>query len=256
MLHSEYLGPLARLPQLMMTLLLASLMLGAQSPKGDAVPALRVPSTVSWTEDTVALASGGSPVRGLIISRRCEKCHGVEGFSGRPTTPNLAGFDRLSLWKELQDFRSGKRESAAMQQILQFVPPQSDPDLAAYYSMLPTTADPQDVRVFPSEVPQAAHAALAARLVSLGDGRRGIPPCQSCHGPVAFVRGAPPLRTQNSGYLLDQLEDFADGTRANDVNLPMRSIAAALTEDERHALAEYYGAGFGAGPAGASGGRR
>lgn len=234
---------------------LAGMMMWAQSSKESPEPPIRVPSNVAWTDETIELASGGSPVRGLIISRRCERCHGAEGFSGRPTTPNLAGSDRLSFWKQLQDFRSGKRESAVMQQILMFMPSQNDPDLAAYYSVLPTTPDPQDIRVFPSEAPQPAHATMAARLVSLGDGRRGIPPCQSCHGPVAFVRGAPPLKTQNAGYVLEELESFADSSRANDINLPMRSIAAALTEDERHALAEYYGAGFGVGPAGATAGR-
>ncbi|PYX59415.1 MAG: hypothetical protein DMG76_06000 [Acidobacteria bacterium] len=30
--------------------------------------------------------------------------HGVEVFSDRPTTPNLASLDRLAVWKELQDF--------------------------------------------------------------------------------------------------------------------------------------------------------
>jgi cytochrome c553 len=187
----------------LLVLALASIMMWAQSPKEG--PAIRVPSSVSWTEDTIALASGGSPVRGLIMARRCERCHGAEGFSGQPNTPNLAGFDRLSFWKQLQDFRSGKRESAVMQQILQFVPAKSDPDLAAYYFLLPTTPDPQDVRVFPSDAPPPARGTMAARLVSLGDGRRGIPPCQSCHGPVAYVRGAPPLKTQNAGYVLEQL---------------------------------------------------
>jgi len=235
-------------------MLIGAIAVSAQSSANMAAPAIHVASEIAWTEDTIASASGGNPVRGLIISRRCERCHGVEGFSGRATTPNLAGFDKLSFWKQLQDFRSGKRESAVMQQILQFVPPQDDADLAAYYSLLLSTADPQDVRVFPSAPPDPVHAAMAARLVSLGDGRRGIPPCQSCHGPIAFVRGAPPLKAQNSEYILEQLQAFADGSRANDINLPMRSIAAALNGDERHALAEYYGAGFGLHPAGATAG--
>ena len=55
--------------------------------------------------------------------------------------------------------------------------------------------------------------------------------------------------TQNADYLLNQLEAFANGTRANDINEPMRTIAELLTEDERHALAEYYGAGLGLQPA-------
>jgi cytochrome c553 len=54
--------------------------------------------------------------------------------------------------------------------------------------------------------------------------------------------------TQNTDYVLIQLEAFANGTRTNDINEPMRTIAALLTEDERHALAEYYGAGLGLQP--------
>jgi cytochrome c553 len=54
--------------------------------------------------------------------------------------------------------------------------------------------------------------------------------------------------TQNADYVLDQLEAFARGSRANDINLPMRTVAALLTEDERKALAEYYGAGLGLQP--------
>src|SRR5205085_6671290 len=43
-------------------------------------PQVRVPSDVAWTEDTIALASSGDPVRGLVLARRCERCHGTEGF--------------------------------------------------------------------------------------------------------------------------------------------------------------------------------
>jgi cytochrome c553 len=61
--------------------------------------------------------------------------------------------------------------------------------------------------------------------------------------PVAYRPGAPTLTTQNAGYILDQIEAFARGTRANDIDMPMRTIAALLTENERHAIAEFTGAG-------------
>jgi cytochrome c553 len=54
--------------------------------------------------------------------------------------------------------------------------------------------------------------------------------------------------TQNSGYILNQLEAFAKRTRANDINESMRTIAALLTEEERQGLAEYYGSGLGLEP--------
>ena len=53
---------------------------------------------------------------------------------------------------------------------------------------------------------------------------------------------------QNSAYVLSQLESFARAARANDINMPMRTIAALLTDQERHALADYYGAGLGQQP--------
>jgi cytochrome c553 len=231
--------------------LLVYAFLGAQSER--PVP---TPSNVAWTDETIELASGGDPVRGLLLARRCERCHGTEGFSSKPEIPNLAGMDKLAFWKQLQDFQAEKRESATMQMIMQPFTPRDDADLAAYYSMLPTMPDPQDPRAFPGDTPPAAHGTMAARLISLGDGRRGVPPCQACHGPVAYVRGAPPLLTQNSAYILKQLTTFATGIRTNDINMPMRSIAADLTEEERKALAEYYGAGLASLPTGATAPRR
>jgi cytochrome c553 len=96
---------------------------------------------------------------------------------------------------------------------------------------------------------------MASRLIAFGDGTRGIPPCQACHGPVAYKTGAPSLATQNTDYILNQLEAFANGGRTNDINQAMRTISALLTEEERHALAEYYGAGLGLQPGSAAGGK-
>lgn len=159
--------------------------------------------------------------------------------------PNLAALSRPSIWKQLEDFRDGKLRSAVMQPIAATLSAQDIADVAAYYSMLPTTSDRQDNRVFPQAAPSGINAADAVQLVSLGDGQRGIPPCQACHGPAGFVNGAPSLATQNAGYILDQIEGFANGTRTNDINMPMRTVAGLLSEDERHALADYYGSGRG-----------
>ncbi len=120
-------------------------------------------------------------------------------------------------------------------------------DLAAYYEMLPTASDPQDNRSFPQAMHDPPSATMAIRLIVFGDGQRGMPPCQSCHGPVSYVKGAPPLATQNGNYLELQLDHFSSGTRANDINVRMRSIAKQLTPEEKHAVSEYYGAGLGPG---------
>ena len=210
------------------------------------------PSTVAWTPETIAFANRGDVVRGMVLARRCEKCHGEEGFSDTGEVPNLASMDRLAFWKEMEDFRAAKRSSPLMQPQATVLTAQDEADLGAYYAMLPAIPDPQDTRVKPPANVDPKLSAVAARLVTLGDGARGIPPCQACHGPVGNIRGAPSLATQNADYISDQLDNFADGSRANDINVPMRTIAAQLTAEERKVLGAYYGSGLGTMPAGAS----
>jgi cytochrome c553 len=208
-------------------------------------PPVRVPSYVSWTGQTIAAATRGDAVRGLVIARRCERCHGIEGFSADPLVPNLAGMDKLTIWKQLNDFQSGKRESRLMQPIAAALSVDDYADLAAYFSMLPTYADPQDTRAFPEALPVKVGTAEAGRLIVGGDGKRGIPPCQACHGPIGHKTGAPSLMTQNAAYIQEELEEFAESKRANDINMPMRSVASQLTKEERQGVAAYYGAGLG-----------
>jgi cytochrome c553 len=208
-------------------------------------PPDRIPSYVAWTPETIAAASAGDAFRGLLLAKRCGHCHGDEGFSARASTPNLAGLNKLAIWKQLEDFRTQKRLSHAMDPIAASLSPRDEADVVAYFSRLPVFTDPQDNRSFPQSRPNPSHAAIATHLVSFGDGERGIPPCQACHGPVAYRPGVPSLMTQNADYVLIQLEAFANGTRANDINQPMRTIAALLTKEERQALAEYYGSGLG-----------
>ncbi len=218
----------------------------------DAAPD-RVPSLVSWTPETIVAASSGEPFRGMLLAKRCDHCHGAEGFSPIASTPNLIGMNKLALWKQLEDFRSHKRRSRAMEPIAESLSSRDVSDVVSYYAALPVFPDPQDNRVFPGPQPDPGRAAIASRLVTFGDGERGIPPCQSCHGPVAYRTGVPSLATQNGDYVLNQLEMFADRIRANDINMPMRTIAALLTAEERRALAEYYGAGLGLQPASSTG---
>jgi cytochrome c553 len=219
----------------------------ASAPAVNAEPPVRIPSNVAWTEETLKLVSRGDAFRGLLLGRRCNHCHGEEGFSSVAAFPNLAGMDRMSFWKQMQDFRSGKRNSPVMEPIAQGLSERDSADLAAYFAMLPTVSDAQDNRAFPQAMHDPARATMAMRLIIFGDGQRGIPPCQSCHGPVFYVKGAPPLAQQNGDYLEQQLEYFSNGFRSNDINVRMRSVAKQLTAEEKTAVSEYYGAGLGPG---------
>jgi cytochrome c553 len=163
--------------------------------------------------------------------------------------------DTLAVFKQLEDFRTHRRLSRAMNPIAESLAPRDVADVAAYYARVPVYADPQDNRAFPQARREHGHGTTALHLISFGDGERGIPPCQACHGPVAYRPGVPSLATQNADYVLLQLDAFASGGRSNDINMPMRTIARLLTEDERHAIAEYYGSGLGLQQGGSTGQR-
>ena len=78
------------------------------------------------------------------------------------------------------------------------------------------------------------------RLIYAGDPKRGIAACASCHGPGGYRIGAPALTKQNELYMEQQLQAFAENTRANDMDMPMRTVAGKLTKSEMQALARAY----------------
>ncbi|BFI94537.1 MAG: c-type cytochrome [Rhodanobacter sp.] len=90
-------------------------------------------------------------------------------------------------------------------------------------------------------VPLAAGASDAASIAQQGNGK-GAAPCMACHGVDGGgndAAGFPRLAGLNADYLRQQLDDFANGTRANPT---MQPNASALSEDERAGLAKYYSA--------------
>src|SRR6516162_8990091 len=147
-----------------------------------------------------------------------------------------------SIVTQLDDFRAGKRSWGAMNAIAQALSAQDSADVGAYFASR-TNGLPS----FVGERFQAGHTLRednpAIRLVFAGDPARGVPPCAACHGPGDHKLGAPQLKTQQPAYIERQLAAFAQGFRQNDINEQMRTIAAQLTAEEMHLVAEFYGTG-------------
>jgi cytochrome c553 len=202
-------------------------------------PPLKVPTYIAWTEATIRQATGGDPKRGKLIAQDCTACHGEKGLSTQSWVPSLAGLDRLVLYKQMEDFRSGTRLSGPMSAIAQSLTTQQYADLAAYFSSLPGMPENRGER---APRPQSSYRDRdpVERLIYAGDPKRGIAACASCHGPGGYRIGTPALTKQNELYLEQQLHAFAQGTRANDMNMPMRTIAAMLSESEMRSLAQVY----------------
>lgn len=85
----------------------------------------------------------------------------------------------------------------------------------------------------------ASLAASGSDIAQSGNGR-GAPACSSCHGGLGQGQpqaGSPRLARLNAGYLVHELESFADGSRKSDIMMP---VARALSVEDRQAVAAYY----------------
>jgi len=211
-------------------------------PAAEPQPSRRTPTRIAWTPDTLARIESGNEQHGAFVALNCGACHGEGGVSPSTLIPTLAGMNSAVIYKQLDDYRSGKRLWGSMSAIASTLSDQDSADVAAYFAHRPGGLD----RVAGEGVPEAGRSLRqrdpAIRLVFAGDPQRGIPPCAACHGPGAQKLGAPPLRRQHTEYIERQLAAFAQGMRQNDINEQMRVIAQELTPNEMHALAGYYAA--------------
>jgi cytochrome c553 len=217
--------------------------LGASADAGPASmpqPDLRTPTRIAWTADTLGRIAGGNPNHGAFIALNCTACHGEQGVSQSGLFPTLAGMDPAVIYKQLDDFRAGKRSWGAMNAIAMALSAQDSSDVAAYFAGRANGLGQITGQSF-----EGGHtlreAGVAVRLTFAGDPARGLPPCAACHGPSASKPGAPSLKGQQPEYIERQLAAFAQGIRQNDINLQMRTVAMQMTPDEMHTIAAYYG---------------
>ena len=190
-------------------------------------------STVAWTTETRRNLAQGDSVAGARIAQTCNNCHGAGGISSDAIIPNLAGQSAAAIYKQLEDFRSGKRDAAVMGVYVSPLSQRDLLDLAAHYASLPNPIG-GTLRTQSSPNP------IVYRLIEVGDPLRGIAPCASCHGPLGVTPGAPGLLGQQRAYLELQMQSFKDGNRRNDISKQMRSVASQLTGYEIATLAAYY----------------
>jgi cytochrome c553 len=166
--------------------------------------------------------------RGATLALNCTMCHGAQGMSAS-NAPNLAGQYPEVVIKQLEDYRSGHRNSPIMEAIARNLKEKDAHDLAAYYAYLPKA------RTAPTTYDEALPA-----LVRVGDPLRNIAPCISCHGGVDQKLGAPWLEGMPKQYLVDQLNAFIAGTRRNDSEAQMRNMVRTMTAAEIEEVATFY----------------
>ena len=197
------------------------------SVRGEGQPA----SDVAWTTATRALLARGDRARGAALATTCNNCHGANGVSSDAAFPNLAGQSAAALYKQLEDYRSGKRNADVMGVYVAPLSPQDVLDLVSHFASLPNP--------LPASAPSSGNPA-ARNLIELGSPMRSIASCAACHGPLGVTTGAPDLRGQQRAYLEQELQAFKSGIRHNDISEQMRNVARLLTGEEIAMLAAYY----------------
>lgn len=160
----------------------------------------------------------------------CAACHGADGNSGTPGFPKLAQQHPEYLVKQLQEFKSGKRDNAVMKG---FATALSDDDM-------------RNIAYWVSSKPAKPGLAKNKELVALGEkiyrggiADRQVPACSGCHSPsgAGIPAQYPRVGGQHAEYAAAQLTAFRGGVRNNSAQ--MNQIAAKLNDREIQALADY-----------------
>ena len=152
----------------------------------------------------------------------CASCHGEHGVPSDPTVPIIWGQQAEYIQNELNAYRNGDRESQIMSSIAESLSDAEISQIAAYFG------DAEwPVR---SESPPSAPAPGA------------IATCQACHnanlaGGTGPAGVAPRLAGQFSPYLLDTMNAYANGERAN--SEAMSTLMQSLSPEDRKTVADY-----------------
>jgi len=184
----------------------------------------------------------------------CNSCHGATGLGDDNLgTPRLAGQIFTYIYKQLEDFATDKRQDTTMYVMnanAKGLSEQDRKDVAAYLNSigrtfvgkeLQDTSGGSDVKALAASGVEVGVSHLGKSIVNYGDGARGIPACLSCHGHNG--RGQDPMYPrigeQKFTYLVKQLKNLRDGSRANDPMSQMQMVARKLTDEDILNVATY-----------------
>lgn len=166
----------------------------------------------------------------------CAACHGPkgQGLASMPSSPYLAGLPAFYMKWQMLDFANGTRVNPVMAAIAKSLTRAQLLALVRHFAALPRRAAPAHGAVRPP--------ALGRRLALRGRWSRGVPACVLCHGRGGVGVGPhfPALAGQPAAYLFKQLQAFRAHTRSEGPLDLMKVVASRLSDQEMHAVAEYF----------------
>lgn len=191
-----------------------------------------------FAADHAEAAPKGDPAKGQAIgSTVCAACHGADGNSIGAPNPKLASQHPEYLFKQMRNFKSvdgnpPERANPIMNGMIAAFDEAQMRDLAAYFGSQKLVGDQAKSK----ETLEAGQKIFRAGIAA-----KGLPACAGCHGPsgAGIPAQFPRIGGQIADYVEAQLKGFRDGTRANDPNKMMHTIALKMTDAEIKAVADY-----------------
>ncbi len=174
---------------------------------------------VKQTTRTEGQESMLSPYQqGSAAAADCVTCHGADGNSQIPGTPNLAGQQPRYFVAAVRAYLDGSREISTMESALRGLSKIDMENMALYYA---------------SQTPAKREAP------AVGDAKAGEPlsaQCGGCHGAhgVSHDAATPSLAGQDAQYLVRATKAYRDDTRHHDVML------ADSSDEEIESIAAFY----------------
>jgi len=215
----------------------------------------------------VSFASEGNAANGKTIfangkgsAAPCMSCHGDKAQGNDDMgAPRLAGQGAAYIVKQLTDFAGDKRTPAGVGAVMptfaKELNEQDRRDVAVYVNSLKDAPEMSDLKKLKEGGTKVGEAYVGQAIVKFGvkdklDGKdhAAVPACMSCHGYNG--RGAAPvfpvIGQQKFVYLVNQLHNWKDGSRANDPVVGsvgmMRAVAKNLTDDDIVNIANFLSA--------------
>ena len=170
-----------------------------------------------------------------LAQQVCSNCHGRAGNSVSPNFPNLAGQQEAYLISQLNEFKGHSRQDPAgfeyMWGLSHNLSDKQIQELAVHFSGLALERQPVEGK--PEQI------ASGKAIFTDGVPSKGIPACNTCHGPKGEGMATfPRIAGQHADYLIKQLTVFQ---RTNDRpnGAIMKTVAHELTKENIDNVAAY-----------------
>ena len=173
-----------------------------------------------------------SRISAATIADQCSLCHGVDGASGGPATPTIAGLDPVYFTETMLAFQVDGRASTIMGRVARGYTLEQIQGLAEHFAALPFVEGPQDTDPFLGLFGAELHDASG---------------CWVCHGDAgedgfARVRLAGQWRAYLENALLDYAEDLSP-TVPPEMRDQIIEVRDRFGDEGLSALAHFYAGG-------------